>query len=299
MLVSDTSEESRPERLTTRLKRYGTSLTSVIRFSPVAAIGGGMLLFLACTAVFAPLIVTHDPNELDLKARLKAPTVEHYFGTDDLGRDIFSRTVMGARLSMTMGLAVVSIAGTLGSLLGVLAGYLGGRIDQIVMRTADAFLSFPSLILAMALAAAMGPGVFSAVIAIATTSWPQYTRLVRSVVLIIRETEYVLAARALGAPELRIVVRNVIPNSIAPVLVRATLDFGVVILLVAGLSFIGFGVQPPTSEWGAMVSKGRSFIVTHWWIASIPGLAILFSVTSFNLLGDGLRDWLDPRLRGV
>lgn len=278
--------------------RFVSSLKDLARFSPVAAIGGTVILILLLTGVFAPLIITHEPETIDLKAKLKPPSIEHYFGTDDLGRDIFSRTIMGARLSLVMGLVVVLIAGIFGSLIGVVAGYLGGTIDQIVMRSADAFLAFPSLILAMALAAAMGPGVSSAIIAIAVTTWPQYARLVRSVVLVIRETEYVLGARALGVQPIRIIFRYIIPNSFAPILVRATLDLGVVILLVAGLSFIGFGVQPPTAEWGAMVSTGRNFMVTHWWVATIPGLAILLSVTGFNLFGDGLRDWLDPRLRG-
>lgn len=280
------------------ISRFLSSLKELARFSPVAAIGGTVILVLLLVGLFAPFIITHNPDAIELKAKLKPPSTEHYFGTDDLGRDIFSRTVIGARLSLVMGLVVVLIAGVVGSFVGVVGGYLGGTVDQIIMRSADAFLAFPSLILAMALAAAMGPGVSSAVIAIAVTTWPQYARLVRSVVLVIRETEYVLAARALGVRPLRIIFVYIIPNSFAPILVRATLDLGVVILLVAGLSFIGFGVQPPTAEWGAMVSTGRNFMVTHWWVATIPGLAILLSVTGFNLFGDGLRDWLDPRLRG-
>lgn len=286
-----------PKSLTNTLHGSVSFVIRLSRFSPIAGIGGGVILVFLLTGIFAPLIATHDPNAINLKEKLAPPSSAHFFGTDDLGRDIFSRTVTGARISLTIGLVVVFIAGISGSIAGLMGGYLGGRIDRIIMRSADAFLAFPSLILAMALAAAMGPGIFSAIIAIAVTSWPKYARLVRSVVLGIKKVEYVLAARSIGAHPMRIIFRHIMPNSLAPVLVQATVDIGLVILLASGLSFIGFGVQPPTAEWGAMVSRGRNFLVTHWWVPTIPGLAILASVMGFNLFGDGLRDWMDPRLR--
>lgn len=279
------------------LRRFFAFIVSLVRFSPVAGIGGGVILVFVLAGILAPVIATHDPNEIRLKEKLVPPSSSHFFGTDDLGRDIFSRTVTGARLSLAMGLIVVLIAGTSGTIAGVVSGYFGGNADQFIMRSVDAFLAFPSLILAMALAAAMGPGIVSAILAISATRWSQYARLARSVVLVVRESEYVLAARSLGVRPMRIIFRHVMPNALSPMLVKATLDMGFVILLVSGLSFIGFGVQPPTAEWGSMVSQGRNFMATHWWVATIPGLAILLCVTGFNLFGDGLRDRLDPRLR--
>lgn len=267
------------------------------RFSAAASAGAIILVALLILILLSPWLMPHDPNAMDLKAKLAAPSADHLFGTDDLGRDILSRTLAGARLSIGVGLAVVFAASLFGTLVGMIGAYFGGYSDQVVMRAADAFLAFPSLILAMALAAAMGAGVVSAAVAIAITSWPKYSRLVRSVVLVTKRTDYVSAAQAIGVQPLGILWRHVLPNSLSPILVQATLDMGAVILLMSGLSFIGFGVKPPTAEWGSMVSTGRNYIITHWWVATIPGLAILVTVIAFNLFGDGLRDWLDPRLR--
>lgn len=218
-------------------------------------------------------------------------------GTDKLGRDIFSRILYGARISVVVALAVVIMAGGVGTLLGLLAGYIGGLVDEIMMRVTDIFFAFPSLILAMAIAGALGASLANAVIAVAAVSWPVYARLVRGQVLGLREQEFVQAARALGVPTWQILLRHILPNTLAPLLVQVTFDMGAAILSVAGLSFIGFGAQPPTPEWGVMISEGRNFITSHWWVADMPALAILLLVLAFNLVGDGLRDLLDPRLR--
>jgi peptide/nickel transport system permease protein len=219
-------------------------------------------------------------------------------GLDNLGRDILSRTIAGTRISLGIGLVVLCIAGVFGTIFGLVAGYFGGRVDEVMMRITDMFLAFPALILAMAFAALLGPNLVNTMIAISFVRWTMYARLVRGEVLRLRETEFVESARSLGSSHFRILFRHILPNALAPVIVRATMDMGAVILTAAGLSFIGFGAQPPTAEWGVMVSDGRQFIMTQWWVSTFPGLAILIVVLGFNLLGDGLRDVLDPRLRG-
>jgi peptide/nickel transport system permease protein len=207
--------------------------------------------------------------------------------------------VFGARISLTVGLIVVGSAGTFGTIVGLLAGFWGGLIDEVAMRVTEVFLAFPALILAMAIAGALGPSLTNAMIAIAVTTWPVYARLVRGQVLSLREREFIEAARSIGAPSGRILALHLFPNTLSPLLVQASLDMGVAILSAAGLSFIGFGAQPPTPEWGVMISEGRKFISTHFWLSLFPGLAILLTVAGFNLFGDGLRDVLDPRLRGT
>jgi peptide/nickel transport system permease protein len=248
-------------------------------------------------ALVGPVLVSRDPLAQDLTQRLSAPSRDHLFGTDSLGRDIFTRVIHGARISVVAGASVVTGATAFGILAGVFAGWNGGWWDETLMRITDMFLAFPSLILAMAISAILRPNLTNALLAIAVTSWPVYARIARAQVLSLRAREFIEAARAEGARETRILARHLVPNALAPILVQATLDVGNIILISAGLSFIGFGAQPPTPEWGLMVSEGRRFLMEQWWIATFPAIAILFLVLGFNLVGDGVRDLLDPRLR--
>jgi peptide/nickel transport system permease protein len=264
------------------------------------AVLAGLLIMLAfvLAALFAPLLAPSDPLAQNVVNGLKPPSTSNLLGTDKLGRDIFSRMLYGARISLLVGLAVVVLAGAVGTLLGVVAGFVGGLLDEAIMRITDLFFAFPALILAMAIAGALGPSLVNALIAISAVTWPVYARLLRGQVLAIKEQDYVLAARALGVPQGRIILRHVLPNTLAPLLVQASFDMGAAITAVAGLSFIGFGAQPPTPEWGVMISEGRNYIATQWWLATMPAIGILLVVGAFNLLGDGLRDLLDPRLQG-
>jgi peptide/nickel transport system permease protein len=251
----------------------------------------------ALVAIGAPWIAVQDPLAQDLAHRLAGPSRAHPFGLDSLGRDVYSRVVYGARISVASGAAVVAAAMAFGVAAGTAAGWMGGWWDETLMRLTDMFLAFPSLILAMAISAILRPSLTNALLAIAVTSWPAYGRLARAQVLSLRGRDYIEAARAEGATDLAIILRHLIPNAMAPLLVQATLDIGGIILTSAGLSFIGFGAQPPTPEWGLMVSEGRSFLMDQWWISTFPAVAILLLVLGFNLLGDGVRDVLDPRLR--
>ena len=269
----------------------------VILRSPLTVAGLALMLFFALSGLLAPVIAPADPLDQDLSFRLKPPSPAHWLGTDQLGRDVLSRILFGTRISLTIGLVVVGSAGTFGTLVGLVAGYRRGLVDEALMRVTDVFLAFPALILAMAIAGALGPSLNNAMIAIAVVTWPVYARLARGQVLSLREREFVEAARALGASPGRIIWRHLLPNSLAPILVQASFDMGGAILSAAGLSFIGFGAQPPTPEWGVMISEGRKFISTQPWLSLFPGLAILLTVTAFNFIGDGLRDTLDPRLR--
>ncbi len=267
--------------------------------SPLATAGLVLLIIFALAAILAPFIAPYDPADQQLIARLKPPSPAHWMGTDQLGRDIFSRVLYGARISLTVGLIVVITAGLFGTLIGLMAGYSGGAVDEGLMRFTDIFFAFPPLILAMAIAGALGPSLNNAMIAIAVVTWPVYARLVRGQVLSLREREFVIAARSVGVPPPRILWKHLLPNPFSPILVQASFDMGAAILAAAGLSFIGFGAQPPTPEWGVMISEGRKFITTQPWLSLFPGLAILLTVAAFNLLGDGIRDILDPRLRGI
>lgn len=253
-------------------------------------IGGFLLLAFA-----APLIAPSDPMAQALYNRLSPPTFEHPFGTDDFGRDILSRVIYGARISLRVGVFAVLIALILGTCIGVVAGYWGGWIDQILMRLMDLLLAFPSILLAIGIVAILGPGLENAMLAVGIVAMPQYARLVRASVLTVRETDYVMAARALGASDWRILCVAVLPNCLAPLIVQATLGLATAILDAAGLSFLGLGAQPPTPEWGAMLSQGRELIVRAPWVLTFPGGAIFFTVLAFNLVGDGLRDALDPK----
>ncbi len=268
-----------------------------IHRNPLTLFGLCVVVALVLLAIFAPLVAPYDPIAIDLRGRLQPPTWTHWMGTDEVGRDILSRVVYGARVSLQTGLIVVGVAGTIGGLLGAACGYIRGLLDEVVMRTLDVVMAFPSLILALAIAAMLGPSLVNAVIALAVVQIPRYTRLARGEALQLRELQFVLAARALGASHARVVLRHIIPNSLSSLIVMATLGFGQVILYAASLSFIGLGVQPPTPEWGAMVSIGRKYVQEQWWYSTFPGLAIFVVVVAFNVFGDGLRDILDPRWR--
>ena len=247
-------------------------------------------------AVFSYQIVPYDPLAQDLERRFEPPSFVHWFGTDTLGRDIFSRVIVGSRLSLTAGILTVLIAGTIGSLFGAVAGYFGGLIDDIMMRISEMVMAFPAIILAMTITAALGPSLYNTILAMVIVSWPNYARVMRSMVIYIKQNEYVDASRTLGASESRTMFVEVLPNSLGPVIVMGTLDLGNAILIFSGLSFLGLGAPPPNPEWGAMVADGMQNF-GYWWIGSFPGLAIFTISIAANFLGDGLRDYLDPRLR--
>jgi peptide/nickel transport system permease protein len=268
-----------------------------VRRSPLTLAGAVVIAFFVIVATLAPWLAVESPIAQDLSQRLAPPSLQHPFGTDSLGRDVYSRVVYGARISVVSGVAVVAAAFAFGIAAGTAAGWRAGWWDETLMRVTDMFLAFPSLVLALAISAILRPSLTNALIAIAVVSWPPYGRLTRAQVLSLRSRDYIEAARAEGATDLVIIVRHLIPNAIAPLLVQGTLDVGNIILISAGLSFIGFGAQPPTPEWGLMVSEGRSFLMEQWWIATFPAVAILLLVLGFNLVGDGIRDVLDPRLR--
>lgn len=253
-----------------------------------------IIVFWAIVAIAAPVITQRDPFEQNISVRLSPPSAEYLFGTDELGRDVFSRVVYGARISLPIGLVIVIFATIIGSLIGASAGYIGGIYDLLVMRLADITLAFPSIVLALAIAAVLGPSLRNALIAMMLVWWPQYSRLARGQVLSVKNNEYVAAAEVVGVPSTQIMLRHIMPNIFGPLLVKAALDAGSAILTIAALSFIGLGAVPPTPEWGAMVSMGR-FKFYNWWLTTFPGLAILTVVLGFNFFGDGVRDAFDPR----
>ncbi|UJW77133.1 ABC transporter permease [Rhizobium sp. SL42] len=263
--------------------------------SPTSAFGLAVLLLLVLTAIFAPLIATHDPYVQALGNVLQPPSSEHFFGTDELGRDIFSRLVYGARITLTIVMLVSIVVGPIGLAVGTSSGYLGGRFDTVMMRITDIFLSFPSLILSLAFVAALGPSLNNAIIAIALTSWPPIARLARAEAMTFRKADYIAAARLQGASSARIIVKSIMPMCLPSVLIRLTLNMATVILTAAGLGFLGLGAQPPMPEWGAMIATGRRYMLDSWWLVTFPGLSILSVSLAFNLLGDGLRDALDPK----
>ncbi len=264
-----------------------------------AMIGVVLLLLIA---LFAPVLVpypSHIEDETNPIDQLSAPSSTYLFGTDELGRDMFSRILYGTRISLTTALIAVSLALVIGVPLGAIAGTLGGRIDEIIMRITDIFLSFPPLLLAITIAAYLGPNLKNAMIAIAITWWPWYTRLIRSQAISIKERQFVKAAVAIGTPTHIIIIRHIIPNCISPVVVQASMDIGGVILTIASISFLGLGAQAPTPEWGLLVSTSREYFLNAWWYSIIPGLFIFATVLIFNLLGDGLREVLDPKMRNL
>lgn len=263
--------------------------------NPTAMLGLIILMAIVVMAAFAPQLSPHDIFAQNLTNRLQQPSSAHPFGTDELGRDILSRLLHGSRITLyIVGLTAI-IVGPVGLLVGAVSGYFGGWVDAVLMRIVDVFLAFPSLVLALAFVAALGPGIDNAIIAISLASWPPIARLARAETLTIRQSDYIHAIRLIGANPLRIIVRHVMPMCIPSVVVRLTLNMAAIILTAAGLGFLGLGAQPPSPEWGSMLASGRQFIMTSWWIAAAPGLAILLTSLAFNLLGDGLRDVLDPK----
>ncbi len=270
-----------------------------LRRKPIAIVGLGIVLGWILVGVLAPVLPLEDQNKTFIEDRLLAPSFEHPFGTDDVGRDLISRVIWAARVTVPAGVAVILITGAIGCTLGAIAGYFGGFIDGIIMRTCDAVLSFPSIILAMAIATLRGEAsLTNAMLAVILVLWPEYARLMRGQVLSIKQNEYVTAAQAIGASQKRVLFRHIMPSTDAPVVVKATLDVGAAIVLTAGLSFIGLGAVPPTAEWGAMINQGSRAGLQYWWYSTVPGVAIMSVVMGLNFFGDGLRDALDPRRRG-
>ncbi len=264
--------------------------------NPAALAGLFIVAVLILMAIFAPLLARGiSPIEQNLASRLAPPSADHWFGTDELGRDIYARTLYGARVTLTIVMLVSVVVAPVGLAVGTLAGYLGGWIDAVLMRITDIFLAFPRLVLALAFAAALGPGIENAVIAISLTAWPPYARIARSETVTIAKSDFILAVVMQGASTWRVLFKHIVPLCLSSVIVRLTLDMAGIILTAAGLGFLGLGAQPPSAEWGAMVSAGRDVILDQWWVATIPGVAIFIVSLGFNLLGDGLRDVFDPK----
>jgi len=270
-------------------------VTALVKKSPLITAGGVIALLVVLVALAAPLLAPYPPDAIHPEMALQPPSLHHLFGTDQVGRDVFSRVIYGARVSPLVALLVLLFACAAGIPLGVLAGYFGGAGDEVIMRVTDIFLAFPSLLLALAFAAVLPPSLTSLTIAITITWWPWYARLVRGQAASVAGRPYVEACRALGIPSWRILLRHVLPNSVTPVIVQVSLDFGGVILTASALSFLGLGAQDPTPDWGLMVAEGENYFTTQWWLVTFPGLAILVTALAFTLLGDGLRDVLDPR----
>lgn len=289
-LLSDAPQTRRQARLGAIYQGWLT-----FRANRLAVLGLLILLALLIIAAFAPWLSPQDPYAQNLADRLKPPSSAHWLGTDALGRDILSRLIHGSRITLFIVGTVALIAPVIGLFIGTVAGFAGGWVDQVLMRITDIFLAFPKLILALAFVAALGPGIGNAVLALAVTSWPPYARLARAETLTIRNADYIAAARLQGAGRLRLLVGHIWPLCLSSLIVRVALDMAGIILSAAGLGFLGLGAQPPMPEWGTMISDGRTYILDFWWVAAMPGLAIFVVSLAFNLLGDGLRDVLDPK----
>ncbi|MCL6553710.1 MAG: ABC transporter permease [Firmicutes bacterium] len=298
-IPASASEAARPVERAGVPRRYEEVCRAyrLWRRSPLTIVGTALVGLLLLVAALAPLIATHDPLAQDFSVRLQPPSRAHLFGTDQFGRDIFSRVVHGSRIALQIIVIVSVISGGVGTLVGWLSGYFGGRVDEVLMRITDMFLAFPSLVLAMAFAAALGPSLPNMILAISLVTWTPYARLARGETLRTKAQDFVEAARAMGASDVRIIGRHIVPMTVSVVIVQLTLRMGTIALTAAGLGFLGLGAQPPTPEWGAMVSDGRGYLVDQWWMSTLPGSAIAAAVLGFNLLGDGIRDILDPRLR--
>ncbi|BAD41639.1 nickel transporter permease [Symbiobacterium thermophilum] len=274
-------------------------MTSWRRFARnrLAVAGLVVFLLLVLSALLAPHLAPYDPNLQDWKIRLQPPSAEHPFGTDEFGRDLLSRALYGGRVSLVAGVVPVLIGASVGTLIGLVAGYMGGWWDQVLMRLLDVLLAFPMIFLALAIVGTLGPGLLNAMLAVAVVSLPGYARLVRGQVLALRERDFVVAAQAMGATHRRVLLRHLLPNILSPLLVQATLSVGSAILTTASLSFLGLGTQPPTSDWGEMLASGRQYLPEAWWLAVFPGLFVMLAVLSVNLVGDGLRDYFDPKAK--
>jgi peptide/nickel transport system permease protein len=286
--------EAPQSRSQARLTRWYANWLALKR-NPLAVSGVIIIFALILMAVFASWIAGQSPYAQLLTARLEPPSMQHWFGTDELGRDIFARIIYGSRITLLIIFLVSVVVLPVGLLIGTLAGYFGGVLDMFLMRITDIFLAFPRLVMALAFAAALGPGIENAVLAISITAWPPYARLARAETMTIRRSDFILATRMQGASALRIIWSHIIPLCLPSVIVRLTLDMAGIILIAAGLGFLGLGAQPPAPEWGLMVSSGRSYLLDQWWVATIPGIAIFVVSFGFNLLGDGLRDVFDPK----
>ena len=276
----------------------GSGVWKRFRRSPSAMVGAAIVLLLILAGIFAPLLTPYDPVQQELRSVLQPPSAAHPLGTDNLGRDVLARILYGSRLTLVIGGFAVAVGLLFGTPLGVISGYYRGVADQVIQRLMDLMLSFTSFLLALTLVALLGVGLTNVIIAVGISTIPRFARLVRSSVLTIREVSYIEASRALGAVDRRVLWKHVLPNALAPVIVQATLSMGSTILTAAGLGFLGLGVQPPTPEWGAILGEGRNYIFSQASLTTFPGLAIFLAVMGFNLLGDGLRDALDPQLRG-
>ena len=289
-LISDSPESRRQARLGQLYRQW-----LAFKRNPMAVAGLVIIVLLLLIAAFAPLIAPFDPIAQALDKRLMPPSSTNWFGTDALGRDIFSRIVYGTRITLVIVLLVVVTVGPFGLLIGAISGYFGGWVDRLLMRITDVFLAFPRLVLALAFVAALGPGIVNAIIAIAITTWPPYARVARAETMVIRNQDYIAAMRLQGASQARIIWKHVVPMCMSSLIVRTTFDMAGIILTAAGLGFLGLGAQPPMPEWGAMISAGREQIFDQWWVATFPGVAICIVALGFNLLGDGLRDVMDAR----
>jgi peptide/nickel transport system permease protein len=277
-----------------------SQMFTVFKRDRMAVIGLIIATLFYVMALFAPLLAPYPEEgagKPNAAALTQAPSVEHPMGTDQLGRDVLSRIIIGARPTLLVPLLVVAFAILIGAPLGAIAGFRGGWIDTVIMRTTDLFLSFPSLLLAIAITAALGRGLMNAALALVISWWPWYARLVRGIAVSIRQSDYVEAAHAIGLTNMQIVRKHILPNSITPIVVQATIDLGIVIIAMGGLAFLGLGTQPPHPDWGLMISEGRSVLLSSWWVATFPGIAIFIIVFSFNVIGDALRDVFDPRTR--
>lgn len=265
--------------------------------SPLAVIGMIIVVIFFLVAIFAPYIAPFDASDRFWNDIKHAPGDQYIFGTDDTGGDVFSRIIWGSRISLYIGFSVVAISVVAGTIIGAVSGYFGGKVDELIMRITDIFLAFPNLVLAMVICAALGRSIENVMLAMTIVWWPVYARLVRAQALSIRESKYIEAARSIGASNFRIITKHLLPNSLSPIIIQATMDLGTVILVAAGLSFIGFGAKPGQAEWGRMISEGSRFMLDQPWMATFPGIAILIVCLGFNLFGDGLRDILDPKMR--
>ncbi|POG54200.1 nickel transporter permease [Haloferax marisrubri] len=289
--MSEDAANSAPHRpVGARWRRWYEALTT----TRLTKLGAGLVCALFALAVFGPAVSPYDPAAQALAHRLEAPSLAHPLGTDQLGRDVLTRLLHGARLSLGIAIAVTAVRLSLGTAVGLVAGYVGGWVDEALMRLVDTLLAFPGIVLALVIAGILGPSLTNVMVALAVVGWASYARLVRSSVLSVREREFVTASRLLGRSRAHVLGRHLIPNVVAPVVVLATLDVGGVILGTAGLSFLGLGAQPPTPEWGTMLASGRNYLRTAWWLVNAPGVLIMLTVFGFNLLGDGLRDALSP-----